>query len=197
MAGINRQWLLAAHPGRTAARPTTGAWSSGRSRSRGRARSWSAARYLSVDPYMRGRISPARELCRRRPGRPGHDRRRGRRGGPLRASRLPARRDRRELQLRLAGVRGPGRRARAQGRPGAGADRERAELPRPAGADRLFRAPRDRPAAARRDRGDLGRGRRGRPDRGPDREARRGRARSRSRAATPSSPGAGSSATTP
>ena len=66
--------------------------------------------YLSLDPYMRGRMNDAQELRGAAAARRGDGRRHGRRGGRVEASELQARRQGRR-HGRLAAVRGRRRRA--------------------------------------------------------------------------------------
>ena len=138
--------------------------------------------YLSLDPYMRGRMRDAASYAA-----PvgigevmtGRHRRRGREVEP---PRLQGRRHRRG-SAGLAGVRHRPRPGAAQDRPVAGADLHRQRRARHARHDRLLRPLRGRPAQGRRDRGGLGRLRRRRPG---------GRASSpRSPAAAPSASPAG------
>ncbi len=125
--------------------------------------------YLSLDPYMRGRMSDAASYAQAGADRPGHGRRHRRPGGALQPGRFRARRLRGRTR-RLAGVRAVRRGRGAEGRSEARADLDRARRARHAGSDRLRGPARDRQAQARRDAGG-GRGRRpGRLDGRPDRE---------------------------
>ena len=135
--------------------------------------------WLSLDPYMRGRMSEGPSYSAPVPV----DRRDGRRHR-LRSDRLEQSRFRqgryRAGAYRLADPRAVRRQGPAQDRSDAGADLDRGRHSRHAGDDRLYRAAGDRQAASGRDRGGRGGLRRGRLGGRADRQDQ-GRARRRHR----------------
>ena len=135
--------------------------------------------WLSLDPYMRGRMSDAPSYAT--PVAIGQVME-GRTVSEVVASnnRRLCRGRHRAQPERLADPRRLRRQGRAQDRSGAGAGLDRARRARHAGHDRLHGPARHRPAAGGRDRGGVGRLRRGRLGGRPDRQDQ-GRARRRHR----------------
>ena len=151
-----------------------------RADARRRARCCCARIWLSLDPYMRGRMSDGPSYAtagadRRRDG--GRHRQRGRRPPTIRRF---AKGDIVLSRARLADPRGLRRAGARQDRSGARAGLDRARRARHARHDRLYGPARHRPAAGRRDRGGCGGLRRGRLGGRPDRQDQ-GRARGRHR----------------
>ena len=139
--------------------------------------------YLSLDPYMRGRMSAAKSYAKPAAHRAADGRRHGRRG--RRVAQSDNTRSATSSSATAAGRSTRCRVARAaQARSGGGAGLDRARRARHAGDDRVCRAARNRPAEARRDGrggGGLRRGRLGgRADR-QDQGLPRGRHRRRRR----------------
>ena len=109
-------------------------------------------KYLSLDPYMRGRMNDGKSYVAPLRDRRGDDRRNRRARAGLEQFRVCQRR-RRSRANRMADARALGRRWPAQARSGRGADHDRAWRARNAGVHRVRRPARDRQAAARRNRG--------------------------------------------
>ena len=127
--------------------------------------------YLSLDPYMRGRMRDAASYAAPVGLGRGHARRHRRRSRHIQSSRFQGRRYRRR-PARLAGICPEQWHHLAQDRSRPGADLDGQWRARHARHDRMVRPSRDRRAQAWRDRRRLGGVRRRRPSRRPTRQAR-------------------------